>query len=296
MTIRPIINVRDDKLSRGFLSAVKFCHEISVSEDQDISLSGISFVMPSFLLPALVFLESIEPKPIFSATNSYLSTVHFTDGGINASIMRASEFKILMAKFSGNSYIPVIKFPTDIAGTDKRDAILSAIQSILSAQGCFGDNVENGLRYIIGETIDNIVEHAHSPYGYITAQSYPTKGYTDICIADTGGTLWGSYSENPRTAGIGSDIEALQSAVSGISAKNLPETENRGYGLRTTIKMLTKGLSGEYLLASGDAAFAANKAMSQYIELPLGIKFKGTIVSFRIPNNMPTFSYLKYVE
>ena len=29
---------------------------------------------------------------------------------------------------------------------------------------------------------------------------------------------------------------------------------------------------------------------------PLGIKFKGTIVSFRIPNNMPTFSYLKYVE
>ena len=29
MTIRPIINVRDDKLSRGFLSAVKFCHEIS---------------------------------------------------------------------------------------------------------------------------------------------------------------------------------------------------------------------------------------------------------------------------
>ena len=55
MTIRPIINVRDDKLSRGFLSAVKFCHEISVSEDQDISLSGISFVMTAMFV--VIFLD-----------------------------------------------------------------------------------------------------------------------------------------------------------------------------------------------------------------------------------------------
>ena len=67
------------------------------------------------------------------------------------------------------------------------------------------------------------------------AQSYPNQGYTDICIADTGHTIIGSYAENPRTAEISSDIEAIQAAVNGISAKNLPNAENRGYGFRTSI-------------------------------------------------------------
>lgn len=296
MVTMPVINVMDDKLSRGFLSAVEFCHEISSAEDARVSLASVGFVTPAFLLPSLVFMEKMSRKPVLSDAGSYLNTVHFADGGVDASSMRDSEFKVYMAALMRGTYIPVIKFPTDIHGTDKRDSILSSIHAILSRQGKFGSNVDNGLRYIIGESVDNIVEHSHSPYGYITAQSYPRKGYTDICIADIGGTILGSYSGNPRTAGIGSDIEALQSAVSGISAKNLPEAENRGYGLRTTIRMLTDGLSGEYLLASGDAVFAANSTAGRYMELPLGVRFHGTIVSFRIPENMSTFNYLKYIE
>lgn len=293
--MRPVVNVRDDKLSRGFLSAVEFCHELSGVESLEVDLSGVGFVTPAFLLPALIHIEALEARPRLVGAGSYLNTVHFADGGIDSSVMRDSEFKALMMSLSGNTYIPVIKFPTEESGTDKREAILASLLAILKNQGGFDSNVEIGLRYVIGETIDNIVEHAHSPFGYFAAQSYPSKGFTDVCIADTGGTILGSYKENLRTSDIGSDIEALQSAVSGISTKNLPDAENRGFGLRTSITMLTEGLAGEFLVSSGDAAFAANRNAKQFIELPMSVKFKGTIISFRIPKLMPDFSYLRYV-
>lgn len=152
------------------------------------------------------------------------------------------------------------------------------------------------MKYIIGEAVDNIVEHANSKFGYIVAQSYENGGYTDICIADTGNTLIGSYASNPRTSEISSDIEAIQAAINGISAKNLPDAENRGYGFRTSINMLTKGLGGEYLLVSGDSAFAVNKTQGQSLILPYGIRFEGTIVAFRIPHVGNGFYYLNYVE
>ncbi len=242
-----------------------------------------------------MFLESLDYKPGFTGASSYIDTVRFTSGGVNASPMRDSEFKAFMSGFARKTYIPIVKFPTALNGSDKRDAILCSVLSILNGQNGFGDNVKNGLHYIIGESVDNMVEHSHSKYGYIVAQSYPTMGFTDICIADTGGTILGSYAGNPRTAGIGSDIEAIQSAVSGISAKNLPEAENRGFGLRTTIRMLTSGLSGEYLLASGNALFAASGNAVRFMELPFGVRFHGTVIAFRIPEIMDDFNYMKYI-
>lgn len=58
-----------------------------------------------------------------------------------------------------------------------------------------------------------------SERGYIFSQAYPTKKYLDICIADNG-----------------------------ISTKNLPEAENRGFGIKTSKKMLIDGLSGIFVL------------------------------------------------
>ena len=60
--------------------------------------------------------------------------------------------------------------------------------------------------------------------------------------------------------------------------------------------MLTKGLGGEYLLASGDSAYARNKSRDQFLTLPYGLRFEGTIVAFRIPHNERNFNYINYVE
>lgn len=225
MNIQPKINVGSDKLSGGFLSAVEFCNELATAGNAYVSLSDVGFVTPSFLLPSLIYIEGLENKPEFINASPYLNAMSFCSGGIDASLMRDTEFRGLILGFGRGNYIPIVKFPTDLDGKDRRDTILNSVLSILSRQSKLERNVENGLRYIIAESVDNIVEHAHSRYGYITAQSYPNEGFTDICIADTGGTIFGSYADNPRTSDIESDIEAIQSAVSGISAKNLPEAE-----------------------------------------------------------------------
>lgn len=81
-----------------------------------------------------------------------------------------------------------------------------------------------------------------------------------------------------------------------MKAKNLPEAENRGFGLRTTIRMLTAGLSGEYLLASGDALFAASGNAVKFVEIPFGVRFHGTVIAFRIPKIVDDFDYMKYIE
>lgn len=52
------------------------------------------------------------------------------------------------------------------------------------------------------------------------------------------------------------DLSALlQAANRGISTKNLPEAENRGYGITTSRNMLVKGLGGTFLMMSGDAVY-----------------------------------------
>ena len=49
---------------------------------------------------------------------------------------------------------------------------------------------------MIEECVDNITQHSKSERGYIFAQAYPHKQYLDICVADNGITLLGSYHEN----------------------------------------------------------------------------------------------------
>ena len=298
MRIKPEINVKSDKLSHGFTEAVKLCAGLESAKNEiTIDLSDARFVTPSFLLPVIVYIHQLRWSVNMTNARTYLSAIHFPEGGVNAATFtRTAAFKSYMESYSTRSYIPIIKFPTDLQGNDKRNAILECIDNIIGRQVLFGSNVRQALKYIIGEAVDNIVEHACSEFGYIVTQSYITQGYTDICIADTGHTIVGSYAENPKTAEITSDIEAVQAAVRGISAKNLPNTENRGYGFRTSINMLTKGLGGEYLLASGDSAYARNKSRDQFLTLPYGLRFEGTIVAFRIPHTESNFNYINYVE
>ena len=119
--------------------------------------------------------------------------------------------------------------------------------------------------------------------------------YLDICIADKGITLLGSYRENDDTD-IVSDMEALKAANRGISTKNLPNAENRGYGLITSKKMLTNGLGGLFIMISGLAILIKSETFNEYAELPEGLSCKGTIVICRMPFDNKDFNYINYVE
>jgi anti-sigma regulatory factor (Ser/Thr protein kinase) len=169
------------------------------------------------------------------------------------------------------------------------------VENMLIRQLNIQSNVANGLKYMVDETLDNITEHSESDRGYIFAQAYPRKGYLDICIADRGVTLLGSYMSLLDNE-IATDLEAIKAANRGLSSKNLPDAENRGFGIKTSKQMLIEGLGGQYLMMSGSCLYIKSSKYDSFYTMPNGIRWNGTIVALRIPYNSPTFNYINYIE
>ncbi len=298
MVLNANINVKPEKLSSGLSAALRICNAIAENPDDDIVLdfAETSFITPTFVLPLLIYTKRNKKKITFRNLNNYMTCIHLDSLGINSGEMRKSEFSAFMESFAEKGYIPIVCFPATKDRVDDKDNIISTVESILTKQSKLESNILTGIKYMIAEIVDNIIEHSYSAEGYIFAQCYPTHGYIDICIGDTGITLLGSYANKPNCE-ICSDAEAMRAANSGISTKNRPEAENRGYGIKTSKRMLINGLGGQYMMLSGNTTYGKTPKASGYLELPGKIRFEGTIVALRIPlNNNDIFRYIEYVE
>ena len=297
MKIKEKINVNHAKLSAGLSAALRICARIAGSSDEsdEVDLSEVRFVTPTFALPFLVFVDGLAKNLSMSNASSYLRNIHFESRGVDSGAMRSIEFAAFIERYSQKKFIPIVRFPVQKTRISDRDTILSAVENILVKQTGWKSNVTHGIKYMLSEMADNISEHSRSEYGYIFAQCYPTYGYADICLGDSGITVLGSYQMADNKE-IQTDIEALEAANKGISTKNLPESENRGYGLITSRKMLVRGLGGQYLMLSGNAVYVDTPNGGGYIEIPGGLRFKGTVIALRLPYHNDNFSYLDYLE
>ena len=92
------------------------------------------------------------------------------------------------------------------------------------------------------------------------------------------------------------DKEIIKAANRGISSKNLPEADNRGFGIKTSKQMLINELNGQYLMVSGSYLYAKSKMVDSFYSMPEGFRWDGTIVALRVPYNSPTFNYINYIE
>lgn len=296
MGIKLEINIGDSRMSDGLLAAMDTINLINEAADDSVTLdfAKVKFVTPLFVLPLVVYLNGCAKEVTFVNLGEYLQTIGFAEG-ICPDRMRKSEFIAIMEKYSHKTYIPIVSFPATKDSDDEKDAILSTVESIIVRQLGLTSNVSIGLKYMLGESIDNIIQHANSERGYIFAQSYPHKGFLDICIADSGVTLLGSYKTLVGNE-IESDLEAIQAANRGISTKNLPNAENRGYGIITSKKMLVDGLNGSFVMMSGNALHLYNSEYKRFIETPSNIRWEGTIIALRVPYINNHFQYINYIE
>ena len=296
MIIRKDINIQDNKLLNGLLPVLEIINQIASSDDQEITIDFCStrFATPLFVLPLMVYLQGSGRQINCTNLSAYLNTVKFWNG-IVPDDMRRSEFLAHMEGYANKSYIPIVNFPASRRNDDNKNAILSTVELIITRQLELDANIVAGLKYMIGESVDNITEHSESERGYIFAQAYPNKGYLDICVADTGVTLLGSYRKLADNE-IVSDLEAIQAANRGISTKNLPNAENRGYGIITSKKMLIDGLGGHYIMLSGEVIHLKSRDVNKYLLLPQQIRWNGTIIAFRIPYYNKAFNYINYLE
>ena len=295
-TIKLKVKVKDDKLSNSLLASIDAINQIneSTSDSLSINYSELTSITPLFILPLVVYLNGCNKKIENIDLTEQLNLIRFSDGLLPDN-MRKSEFIATMERYSSEKYIPIINFPATKERDDEKDAILSTVESIIVKQLGIDANVAMGIKYMIGETIDNIIQHANSERGYIFAKSFPEKGFLDICIADSGITLLGSYNTLIGNE-ISSDLEAIQAANRGISTKNLPNAENRGYGIITSKKMLIEGLKGSFIMMSGNALHLYNDKDKRFIETPNSIRWNGTIVALRIPYINKEFQYINYIE
>lgn len=278
MEIKVKANIDDSRMSSGLLAAMEVINQINTSEPTDklyLDFSDTGLVTPLYVLPLVVYLNTCGRDIEFSHISDYLQTIGFNKG-LLPDQMRNAEFLAIMEKYSCENCIPIISFPTTRNSDDKKDAILTTVETMICRQLGLSLNVATGVKYILGECVDNIIQHANSERGYIFAQSFPQDGYLDICIADSGITLLESYKILTDNE-IETDLEAMQAANRGISTKNLPYAENRGYGIITSKKMLVEGLGGSFMMMSGNALHLYNSESKKFIEMPEGISWKGTI-------------------
>ena len=145
------------------------------------------------------------------------------------------------------------------------------------------------LTYLLDELICNIQQHAQADKGYAYLMYNKAAKTIEILIADFGITIYGSYvAAQKHLDKLGySDAEALNLAQNGYSVKNLPETENRGYGISSNMKMVVDGLKGEFAVLSGSALLLQMANNRKILALPPEIDFKGTMIMVRIPAEVP---------
>lgn len=296
MIINEHINVKDDRLIDGLTPVVRIMSLIENSGDQDVTIdfSGTRFISPVFALSLIVYLSRCGRQVYFENVPEYIHRIGLSNGGIKPDELRHTEFLAVLESYSSKTYIPIIDFVAD-CNSDAKEVVSSIAENMIIQQLNIRANVANGLKYMIDETLDNITEHSESDRGYIFAQAYPTKGFLDVCIADRGINLLGSYMKLPDNE-IASDLEAIKAANRGLSSKNLPDAENRGFGIRTSKQMLIQGLGGQYLMISGGSFYIKSRNLDSFYVMPNGLRWNGTIVALRIPYHSETFNYIDYIE
>ncbi|CCZ99124.1 putative uncharacterized protein [Alistipes sp. CAG:157] len=300
MRIHVNVNIESDRFLNGLYEAIDIIDRVAQYPDNDviIDFSGTRFVTPLFVVPLMVYKAGSTRNISFENVPDYMKIIKMDTMGLQPDCMGHHAFENNMETYARKTYIPIINFPASVERDNEKNSILSAVESIIVRQLGMAVNIATGFKYMIGESVDNIIEHSRSERGYIFAQAYPKNQYIDICIADNGITLLGSYRTLKNNT-INTDIEAMQAANKGQSTKNLPEAENRGYGIITSKKMLVEGLNGSYVMMSGNALHVSNRSIGQNgraIELPATIRWPGTIVALRIPYNNTTFQYVNYIE
>ena len=218
-------------------------------------------------------------------------------------IVEGTDFqKVLLYLYNGITFSEAMpsaihKFSLDDEATGEFISRIKAeIQSVVP-NGIEGLN--SPITYLLDELICNIQQHAQTDAGYAFANYNAASDSIEIAIADEGITVYGSYVAAQKHLELlgDSDASALNLAQNGYSVKNLPDTENRGYGISSNMRMVVEGLRGEFAVFSGNALLVQFADRKEILSLPRDIDFKGTMVIVRFPAHVPTeFDFYKYIS
>lgn len=250
-----IPNVAEEmRIGFSFYHMIKVISETEAADDVKWDFSQVSFLHPFFLAPLAIYRntsgKSIECVNMSLQLQSYLNCIYF-DRMLQFGNETKEAVECVLHGYDGKKYLPLCSF----AMTDSnKDIFGTVLKNVLMKQVDLGMRGNSSLSYLISELLDNVYEHSHSPNGYIFSQFLEKDGTINLCIADSGITIPGSFKQ----AGLyqneidGNEAEALKLANEGYSTKNRPDAENRGFGISTTKSMLVSGMRGAFFHAIGE--------------------------------------------
>lgn len=290
---------RDERIGSAFNYMFSIIYQTEKIDNETVvwDFSHATFFHPFFLAPLILY-KNRSRKNIITANksayiNNYFRLIYFDD---MLCFDELADLENSLNPYTAKSYIPFCRF--DLY-QNNIDGMQTIIQNIIEKQSNADREIKTPLSYMLGELICNISQHSDSKYGYIFSQCLSQNEKSiNICIADDGISVFGSYVKARRYLDIidSNEMEALRLANEGYSTKDLPETENRGFGISTTKRMLVEGLKGNFFMLSGGAFHRHDINGSDYVKLPDMMNWMGTIVLMRIPINVPqNFNYMEYV-
>lgn len=266
------------------------CQTYQALQDADdatevqLDLTDAQWTIPIYISPVAVAIQQLKDAGVdvtvqcSNKIQQYIDQIAFPDGYIQPSE-------------SYENALPLCRLNTDV-DADAIEIVGSKIYDLLRTHlPNQPSGVLTGLQYTITEIIDNVDQHSQCGHGMLLVQHYPQKDTVDICVADDGISIPGAYD----AFGIDyeDDIGALRKALNGISTK--PDMgHERGYGLRTTTRMVCDGLHGSILLSSNDATLYKDGTAEPRVVLPEQ-QWPGTVFAARL--NLPDgeFNWSQYV-
>ena len=257
----------ESSLGRKYL---EFCelrnHAISMG---GMDLSDIKWFYPTTLLPLGIFIKEQQNisviTPIDPNVLNYYNIITKGERGYSP----------------GRSYIPIVQIPPN---DHQREKMLEPLYTF--ENGHVGGH--NAFSYFISELVDNVYQHSKFSTAYIMAQKYAK--FTEVGIIDNGISIPRAF-ENAGFAF--DDTKALSEAINGLSTK--PDA-GRGFGLKTSLKLLTKGLRGECLIISGGGGLIATDVEKTFYKMHDYYTFGGTLICASVPYTYSRVNIYDYIE
>jgi len=188
----------------------------------------------------------------------------------------------------------------DAMSNEKSTLCIGQAIETLKCQNIEYNKLNLQISYLLDELICNIQQHSMARIGLLSVYYDANENKSiDICIADDGIGVFGSYVNSSKYLDLleNGDADAICLAREGYSTKNLPETENRGYGISSNAKWIVDGLDGEFSIISGKALYIENRFGNHIFSLPGNIEWPGTMISVRIPVEVPeAFNIYNYIS
>lgn len=299
-TIIKIPNVdRDERIGSAFNHLFQVIQRTDDSCTNALiwDLSNAIFFHPFFLAPLVIYKQMCKKE--ISCINkpnrilAYLDTIHFNEP---LTITGNDRLEEILRPYLRKTYLPICKFNLR---QENLDGLQTILQGVITTQSGTDYRITTPLSYLLGELIDNMSQHSRGEYGYIFSQYLKRERCIDLVLADDGITIFGSYIKAKKYLEEinGNEAVALTLANEGRSTKNLPNAENRGYGISSSKNMLVDGLHGSFFMLSGGAFHRHDANGSDYIKLPPSINWDGTIILMRIPIDVPKdFNYSNYTR